>query len=189
MANGFTRDGRGGPGYGHHHSDFRGCGGHEPGGWDGARRWVPPAERDIRDRGPDRDRERNWERVRERDGGHAGGDSVAFSPRATPMSSHPPSADQSYSSANRTSYSRRPTEGHDGSRSSPAGSPAVTPTVQPAMRPPSPREMSEEDRKKAAELVAEEARAFAERERRLAEKSDEVGLGVESCNPFNEREA
>lgn len=34
--------------------------------------------------------------------------------------------------------------------------------------------MSEDERKKQAERVAEEATAFAERERRLAERSDEV---------------
>ncbi|CAM9091465.1 unnamed protein product [Ectocarpus sp. 4 AP-2014] len=159
--------------------------------WEHRRKWD-------RDRGPE------WDRGPDRGGGggrssrewgerenRGAGRGLFNSPSMTGMASPDP-----YSSLGR--MSRRPLEGGQPNvvARPPPSSPAATPSPAPAAgaassspraaQPPTAttvvtetkRPMSEEERKNHAEAVAEEAKAFAERERRLAEKSDEVEKGV-----------
>lgn len=187
-ANGAAR-GRGDPrgggsqGYGYG-GDFRNSG-RSPGRWNGAgrgREWDRERELDWehrskwdrerdregdpdRDKAPERDRGmREWERGRGRPGGSDRGGSENFSPLM--------SASDPYSSVNRVS--RRPLGVQDRhTRVCPSPTPPSPVAAAAAAAVPK-AALSEEERQKQAEVVAEEARAFAERERRIAERGDEV---------------
>lgn len=163
--------------------DFRGGNGSGSGGWDGNRgrdwnrdREAPLRERNLdwehrrkwdRDRGPDRSRGpdrdsrfREWERERERPDGRGGdgGSGRTFSPSLA--------ASDPFSSTQRQSKFPLEMQGERGP--SPCASPAAPrgATV--------PKPVNEEERRRPAEGVAEEARAFAEREQLPMEGGDEV---------------
>ena len=168
-----------GQSYGHS-GDFRGMGLRGQEVWEGGRgrsEWdrdrdrppppstspSPPAP--LRDR--DRERDLEWEHRRKWD-----------RDRGTDHDWRPPDRGSARSSMSAVDpYSRRALEGKkDGLKPSPALAPAPTPGAGTSVSTSKPTD--EEERKRRAEAVAEEARAFAERERRLAEKSDEVCEGV-----------
>ncbi|CAM9578639.1 unnamed protein product [Scytosiphon promiscuus] len=176
-----------------------------PGGWDGGRGgdWdrdrgqppPPPRERELdwehrrkwerdRDRGAgpewDRDRgagargtgggrnSRDWSERDNRErppparsgGGVGAAGNGGSGPLGSPSMTGMASPAQPFSSAGRAS--RRPFEGQPEGGSAAGLAPAPT----------------EEERRKHAETVAAQAKAIAERERQLAEKSDEVEKGV-----------